>query len=252
MEKMRDSGWNTAKARSFERRAYIYQKVYREVLYPDQTPGTVIIPVTNNSDTERKCLEAFSNQTYKNIELIVCDDSIDNKNYNMVKEFSQYVNIPVRYIRTAQLVVSVKEQSGAKDYGLARARNEGIIEATGEIIVFCDERQIPEPDAVAEFCKYVKPGYWVFGNKGGNKTAFVENFSCIYRRDIIKFGLFPERATKYGFLSQYCRAVARDQNLRTEYCKTAKASPLGKSSNRNKKRNEIIESKNKLFKLDLE
>lgn len=252
MESIRDKAWNTAKSRSHERRAYIYQKLYRQVLHPLEAPVTVVLPVCDRPDYARKCLDAIAQQTYKNIEVIVADDSLSGKNKTTVKEFSQYVSFPVRYMRTAQYVADTNHPDGYKDYGLARARNLATIEATGEIMVYCDERQIPAPDAVEEFVKYVKSRHWIFGDKGSNKTAFVENFSAIYRSDIIRFGLFSERGSEYGFQSQYCRAVARDQALKTEFCKSAKATPVGKSSNRNQKRQQILNSKNKLWKMDLE
>lgn len=252
MEEMRDKAWNTAKTRSNERRAYAYQKLYRDLLYPDQTPVSVVIPICSKPEIARKCLDAISQQTYKNIELIVADDSLGNTNRDLVYDFAKYVNFPVRYLKTTQFLADLDNPQGYKDYGLARARNIATIEATGEIMVYCDERQIAEPDAIEEFVKNAKPRYWLFGDKGSNKSSFVENFSCIYRNDVINFGLFSERGTEYGFQSQYCRAVARNQGIQTEFCKTAKATPMGKSSNRNQKRQEIINSKNKLFKMDLE
>lgn len=252
MEEMRDKAWNTVKARSTERRAYMLQKLYRQVLYPDQIPVSVVLPVYDKPDIIRKCLTAIANQTYKNIEVIVADDSIPEENRLVVKDFAQFVNIPVRYIKTAQIIADTNNTEGYKDYGLARARNIATIEATGDIMVYCDQRQIPEPDAIEEFCKYVKSRHWIFGDKGANKDSFVENFSCVLREDIIRFGLFSERGTEYGFQSQYCRAIARAQALKTEFCKSARAVPTGKSSNRNRKRQDIIHSKNKLFKMDLE
>lgn len=252
MDEIRDKAWNTAKTRSTERRAFMLQKLYRQVLFPDSVPVSVVMPIYDKPDVIRKCLNAFAQQTYKNIELIVPDDSLTDENEKLVYEVAQYMNLPVRYIKTAQVMVDAHHEQGYKDYGLARARNISTIEATGDVMVYCDQRQVPESNAIEEFMKYVKPRHWVFGDKGSNKDSFVENFSCVYRSDIIRFGLFSERGTEYGFQSQYCRAVAREQALKTEFCRSAKAVPSGKSSNRNRKRQEIVHSKNKLFKMDLE
>jgi hypothetical protein len=95
------------------------------------------------------------------------------------------------------------------------------------------------------------PGTWLFGNKGAGKSNFVENFSCIYRSDIIFAGLFSERITEYGGASQELRERFRMQGRRTEYVSNAKAVPTGKSSNRNKKRAEIIRMKSRLFKMGM-
>ena len=138
---LRDKAWQTVKSRNFERRAYSYQKLYRDVLYPDQIPVSIVVPINDKPEIIRKCINALSEQTYKNIELVVADDhyrsytelsdgeKIYHSNKELVQDFAKYVEFPVRYINSSQ-----------GDYGLARARNIGTIEATGDIIVYCDQR----------------------------------------------------------------------------------------------------------------
>lgn len=238
---MRDKAWQTAKSRSFERRAYMYQKLYRQVMWPDEQPVSVVMPIYDKPEIIRKSLNAIAEQTYKNIEVILSDDNLDDPNADLVEEFATYVSFPVRYIRTSNI-----------DYGLARARNEATIEATGEIIIYCDQRMIMQPDAIKEFVNHLPADKtWLYGNKGGKKE-FVENFSCVRRKDVINFGLFSERMTGYGGLSQETRVRFRMQGGRTEYVESAKAIPTGKSSNRNRKKAEIIQMKNRLWKMELE
>lgn len=234
---LRDKAWQSAKVRSFERRAYMYQKLYRQVMWPDQVPVSVVVPIYDKPEIISKCLNAIANQTYKNIEVIVADDGeIDQ---GLVKHFAEYVNIPVRSLNVYQ-----------GDYGLARARNEATIEATGEVMVYCDQRMIMQPTAIEEFVKALRPDKtWLFGNKGSSKTEFVENFSCVRREDIINAGMFCERIDRYGGMSQECRQRFRNQGGRTEYVPSAVAVPTGKSSNRNRKRQDIIKIKNRLWKM---
>lgn len=240
LQELRDKGWQTAKSRSFERRAYMYQKLYREVLF-DETSVSVVVPIFDKPEIIRKCLNAVAEQTHKNIELIVCDDNGSlAKNYDLIHDFAQYVNFPVRYINAS-----------LGDYGLARARNMGTIEATGEVMVYCDQRMIMEPDCIEQFLKYVSPKVWLYGNKGGKKD-FVENLSCIRRQDVIDFGLFSERMDRYGGLSQETRNRLKHQGGKTQYVESARAIPTGKSSNRNRKKQDIIKSKNRLYKMGLE
>jgi len=249
MESMRDSAWNTAKTRSNERRAVMLQELYRELLHPGQKPVSVVVPIFENSEIIRKCLDAVSKQTYRNIELIVVDDSFNSENETIVKDIAQYINIPVRYIRSAQLVCNVEYPSGQKEYGLARSRNIGTIEATGEIMVYVDQRQIMEENCIEELVKVVERNKWAYGNKGGNKTTFVENLSCIYRQDILRIGGFNERINEYGGQSQELREKCRNSGIEMVYVESAKATPAGKSSNRNRKRQEIIRMKNRLWKM---
>lgn len=235
---MRDKAWQSAKVRNFERRAYAYQKLYRQVLYPDQQSVSVIMPIYDKPEVIKKSLEAISKQTYKNIELVVGKDNIYHE--EIIDEFAKYVNFPVRWIETTS--------GNDNDYGLARARNEALIEATGEIVVFCDERIVMEPNAIEEFVKHLKKRYWLYGSKGAKKE-FVENFSCAYRDEVIKAGMFCERITAYGGMSQETRTRIREQGMITEYIESAKAQAVGKSSNRNRQRGNIIKMKNRLAKM---
>lgn len=240
LENQRQKAWNTAKNFNMERRAYSFQRLYRSVM-----PGeavSIIVPVYDKPETIRACLNAIANQTYENIEVIVADDAepvIGNR--KLVADFAQTVSIPVRYINTFQ-------PSG---YGLARARNEAAIYATGDILVFCDQRQIMDENAVQEFVNNLTEKTWLNGNKGGGKTEFIENFSCIARTDFIEFGMFSERMDCYGGLSQETRNRARAQGIKTQYVESAKATPMGKSSNRNRKKQEIIRSKDRLWMMGL-
>jgi len=238
LEAQRGSAWNTAKNFNFERRAYLYQKLYRAVL-SDSEPVSVIMPVSDRPDVMRKAMNAVAGQDYPNLELIVCDDSGNNK--EVVDDFRRTVSFPVRYINVAS----------GDSYGLARARNSGIIESTGDTLVFCDERMVMEPDAISQFVAHMEHNTWLYGDKQTAKKDFVENFSCIKRSDIIRFGMFNERINRYGGMSQEVRSRLKLQGMAHKYIPEAKAVPGAKSSNRNRKRQDIIAMKNLLFKVNL-
>lgn len=242
LREQREKAWQTAKTRNHERRAYEYQKLYRRVL-SDATPVSVVVPIYDHPEVIRACLNAVANQDYPNIELIVCDDNYYIKadgHYDLVRDFASTVSFPVRYLAT-----------GNHDYGLARARNQGIIEATGELIVFCDQRQIMEPNCISELVKNLVPRTWVYGNKGREHPEFVENLSAIFRREIIQAGMFSERITQYGGLTQEVRSRTRQQGIKHVYVETAKATAMGKSGKSDQRRLDIIKSKNTLFKMGL-
>lgn len=239
LHEMRDKAWKTAKLWNFERRAFLYQKLYRKVIYPDTVPVSIVVPIFNNPEIIRKCLNSIAEQTYKNIEVIIADDgSVDFDAQGLVHDFGQYINFPVRYIYTGS----------NNQYGLARARNEATVEATGDVMVYCDQRMIMDPKAVEEFMKFITPRAWLYGNKGGKKD-FVENFSAVHRHRVIRAGLFSERITAYGGMSEEIRKRINGQGVETVYVESAKATPAGKSSNRNRKRQEIIKMKNRVWKM---
>src|SRR5690606_11371299 len=87
-------------------------------------------------------------------------------------------------------------------YTLAEARNLGVIEASGDLLVFCDDRIQMEDNAVTEFATYMKPKTWAWGVKDDVVKGFVENFSCVRRDDLISGGMFCERVQWYGGMSQ--------------------------------------------------
>lgn len=255
LSEMREKAWQTAKLRNFERRAYLYQKLYRQVLFPEDQTVSVIMPICDKPEVIKQSLEAVAKQTYQNIELVVADDNWGS-NEKLVAKFARYTNFPVRYINTSKIFLnrmpSVNENEltidSQEDYGIARARNEALIEATGEIVVFCDQRIVMEPNAIEIFVDNLKKLHWLYGSKGAKKE-FVENFSCAYRSDVIGVGMFNERINEYGGQSQEIRTRVRELGIIIEYVEAAKAHAVGKSSNRNRKRASIIRMKNRLAKM---
>lgn len=237
LDGLRIEGFFSIKHMNFERRAYSYQKLYREVLGGETV--SIIVPISGREDITTKCIEAILKQTHKNIELIIIDDGETTQETNVAK-FYETSSIPIRYIKT-----------GGVGYNLAKARNLGIIEATGDIIVFCDQRMIMQPTAVEEFVRNIKSKVWLYGSKG-MKKEFVENFSAIYRADIISMGMFNERITEYGGMSQEVRSRSNKQGFEHKYLEFAKADPYGKSANRWRKKYEILRAKNLLWKLGLQ
>lgn len=234
LKRIRERGWDTAKTRSNERRAYLYQKLYRQVMWPDSKPVSVVMPVYGECNLDSA--NAVLDQDYENLELILCNDDPRMRGVKPVSNDSRLIRV-------------IDEPS--KGYGLAKQRNLGVIEATGEIIVFCDQRMVMDKNAVSEFVKNLAPKRWVYGNKGFKKE-WVENFSAVYRKDLINIGMFSERINEYGGMSQYMRSVAKINSFKLDYIETAKATPQGQSKNKYTKRPEIIRMKSKLWKMDLQ
>lgn len=237
LEDQRHQAWFSIKDRNFERRAYTYQRLYRELL--GEQPVSVIVPVAGRPDVTSKTINAILEQTHSNLEVIVVDDG-EVKQEETVKVLKDFSSIPFRYI-------SIDEPG----YNLARARNVGAIEATSDTLVFCDQRMVLQPNCIEEFLKELKPHHWLYGNKGSKKD-FVENLSCILREDFFTLGMFNEHITQYGGMSQECRSRARRQGFNTMFVENARATPEGKSSNKRRKKYEIMAMKNLLWKAGLQ
>lgn len=83
---------------------------------------SVIVPVYNREKLIRSCLNIVTNQSYRNLEIIVVNDGSSDNSVSIIKKFSD-----------------VKLIEHDKNRGLAAARNTGIINATGKYIHFMDD-----------------------------------------------------------------------------------------------------------------
>lgn len=91
---------------------------------------SVIIPVFNNPEGLKKCLEALENQTYPKslYEVIVVDNGSDEDIKEVVSQFSQ-------------AFAAYESQPGSYF-----ARNKGLCLAKGDVLAFTDSDCIPAPD----------------------------------------------------------------------------------------------------------
>jgi glycosyltransferase involved in cell wall biosynthesis len=95
---------------------------------------TVVVPVYNEEKYLKKCLESLSSQQYTNIEIIVIDDGSTDRSVAIIKKFN----------------VQILHQ---KHKGPGAARNKGIKEAKGEIIVLADADMWYDQDYVTNLIK---------------------------------------------------------------------------------------------------
>lgn len=93
---------------------------------------SVVVPAYNVAATIAETLQAISNQTYRNIEIIVVDDGATDGTPKILAGFKER---RLRVIRQA-------------NRGLAGARNTGIHHAKGKYIAFCDSDDIWEAEKI--------------------------------------------------------------------------------------------------------
>lgn len=78
---------------------------------------SVIIPTYNRAADLKRCLDSLTYQTYKDFEVLVCDDGSTDNSEQVIKAFSDQLNITYFW----------RENFG----GPARPRNLGLQYATG-------------------------------------------------------------------------------------------------------------------------
>jgi glycosyltransferase involved in cell wall biosynthesis len=117
---------------------------------------SVIIPTYNRADILRKTLEAYSAQSgdHQILELLVVDDGSKDHTAKVVEECRRLSRVSVRYLPQ-------------ENQGLSAARNHGIRESKGELILFGDDDIIPSLEMVAEHIswhtKHPEPNIGVLG-----------------------------------------------------------------------------------------
>jgi len=210
---------------------------------------SIIIPTHNRYEVALENINNIKNQKYEKKEIIICDDS-DQKYYNSngTKFENNLKELDVKYIYCARF-----DNKGNKDYGLARARNFGVIESKGEFLVFLDDRLTP--DGELSLINLIKPlrskndKLWVFGDKGSQKTSFVENFSAIRRSNMVSAGMFCERIDQYGGMTRELHTRFSSQGFIFKYIPEAKAKQVCKSGGWDKKPEQITAMNSLLDKL---
>jgi len=102
---------------------------------------SVIIPTYNRAEQLRFCLDRLLEQTYKNFEVIVCDDGSTDSTELVTKEYNSRLNI--------------KYSNDHNFGGPAKPRNRGIMMSEGDIIAFLDSDDWWYPTKLEESLKYI-------------------------------------------------------------------------------------------------
>lgn len=97
---------------------------------------SVIIPVYNVEKYIEKCLESVLNQSYKKLEILIINDGSKDKSEEKYK----------KYLKDKRIKV-IKQ----KNEGLSSARNTGIINSSGDYIMFVDSDDWIDKNCI-EYC----------------------------------------------------------------------------------------------------
>lgn len=237
--RIREKAFDTVRVRDERRMSIDINKLYYKIYKPEIPLVSIIIPTKDSPESFAKSLLGAIEQDYLKFEIIVADSGEISvqKIVNVVK---QKTTIPIRYIHF--------DSKG--NYTLAEARNRAVIEADGELLVFCDDRLKMKKNAVSVFATYKRPKAWLWGMKDKAIKGFIENFSSIHRDDIIKLGMFNERMQWYGGMSQEIRERFENKNsIDFIFMQEAEADEIKRTKSKSSRREDIIEAKLLIHKL---
>lgn len=240
----------TLRVRSLDFYGRRYSKLYHQ-LKSHEDLVTVIVPTVAGPEQLAKTLAQILMQPIEDMEVIVCDDSENPEaNEALIKELRKVTPYTLKFYATATYErMRLDPGTFIKTYGLARARNRGIIEAEGVWLAFVDDRLHLEKTALWELFKRRKDNTWLWGVKDESPKGFVENFSFVKRADLIRIGMFNEQITQYGGMTQEVRTRADLNKMQFELVNTAKATEAYKSRSRWTKYSSIAKSKAQCYKL---
>ena len=108
---------------------------------------SVIIPVYNNSNFIRECIDSVINQTYKNLEILIIDDNSTDNSRDIIDSYKDK---------------RIKKIYFKKNKGAGLARNEGIKKSTGNYICFIDSDDYWVLDKIEKQLKFIKDNNYTF------------------------------------------------------------------------------------------
>lgn len=137
---------------------------------------SVIIPTFNRAEKLRNCLRSLENQTYRNFEVIICDDGSTDNTKSVVDEFRHNLKIIYDYDNNFG--------------GPARPRNKGIKLAKGEFLAFLDSDD------------------WWYSNKLEICKKYMKDYDLIYHdldifNDVKKKGRLSSRELKGNIFQDF-------------------------------------------------
>ena len=110
---------------------------------------SIIVPVYNGAEFLEETIASVRNQTWQNWELLLVDDCSKDQSYEIMKRLAA---------EDERIVPLWQEQNG----GAARARNRGVMEASGRYIAFLDADDLWMPDKLThemEFMDKTEAGF---------------------------------------------------------------------------------------------
>ena len=158
---------------------------------------SVVIPTFNRCDELVHLIHSINNQTLesKYFELIICDDGSTDDTEQIIKDLLKIINFNLKYIFQ-------------KNSGPGNARNNGVKNAKGELIIFTDS----DCEAEKNWLKNIYNSY------------LNENFDAFGGPDLAKDDFLPiQRAINYSMSSFFTTGGIRGHNknmLTTFYPRT--------------------------------
>lgn len=164
--------------------------------YTHNPKVSIIIPVYNVEPYILTCAESLFKQTYRNIEYIFINDaSSDNSLPKLEQLAKKYNNRDIKIL------------NNPTNQGSSKSRNNGIKEATGDYITFCDSDDWIEPTAITEMTeKAIQNNADVIVTPFYTNTFSKEKILSFPSRDIADLNNIPIDFMHFSLCNKLIRA----------------------------------------------
>lgn len=115
---------------------------------------SVIITTYNRPDALAAVLEACFRQDDNQFEIIIADDGSTHNTRQCIDSMKHRSPVPLLHVWQPD-----------EGFRAARARNQGILAASGDYVVFLDGDCMPQPNFIRQHRKLSRPGYLVTGSR---------------------------------------------------------------------------------------
>lgn len=150
---------------------------------------SIIIPVYNTGKHLRRCLDSVTNQTVKDIEIVIINDGSTDNSESIINEYTKKEKSLIKYY-------------SKENEGVAKTRNLAIEKANSDYILFVDSDDYIDENLIEKLMPYIKEDIDIIkfklkrvdekGNVIENvdgptfeKTTGSEAFNKLYSQDVL-------------------------------------------------------------------
>ena len=152
---------------------------------------SIIIPVYNSSLTLKECMDAVFNSNFKNFEVIVISDNSSDNSVRIAEKYKcKILELP-------------------ENKGPSFARNEGVKEATGDILLFLDSDVVIKKDALNHINEnFLDNAVDAIQGIYSHKPTY-KNMATQYQQSYTLYYIWPESKKYASTLSTCCFAIRK-------------------------------------------
>lgn len=166
---------------------------------------SLIITVYNRSHLLRKALLSLKNQTVLPDEIILSDDGSDEDIPGSIEDIISPFSIPVKFV-----------SQNKNGFRLAKCRNNGVINSSGDLLIFLDQDLIHTKDFIKIFIEHSKPGRFITSypirlTEEQSNSINEEKIKSYYFDEVITAG--QKRKIKKQFAKDGFSAILNHLNL---------------------------------------